>query len=210
MKKIKAFLKTTILGGVIVILPVLLTVFFLRWGINVITGMIRPITELFVEQFHLHKTIADILVIFIIILVCFIIGLFVKTKMGKFTYRVIEKRILKIAPGYSLFKETIKQFLGQEKTPFSSVALVQVFENSTLLTGFITDEHPDGRYTVFVPSGLNPTSGTIYHLEKEYVHLVDASVEDTMRSIISCGAGSKTLIKKLNKKKKALKGAKNE
>lgn len=201
MKKLKAFLKTTILGGLIVLLPVLLTIFFLRWGVNVVTGMIRPITVMFVDNFHLHKTIAEVLVIFIIVLVCFIIGLIVKTKMGKFTYRVIEKRILKVAPGYSLFKETIKQFLGQEKTPFSSVALVRIFENSTLMTGFITDEHPGGRYTVFVPNGLNPTSGNIFHLEKEYVHLVDASVQDTMRSIISCGAGSEDLIKKLNKKK---------
>jgi len=194
MKKIKAFLKTTILGGLIVILPVLLTLLFLRWAVNIITGIIQPLTVLFVDKFHLHKAAADILVIFIVILVCFIIGLVVKTKIGKFIYRVIEKRILKVAPGYSLFKETIKQFLGQEKTPFSSVALVRVFENSTLMTGFVTDEHPDGRYTVFVPSGLNPTSGIIYHLEKEYVHLVDASVEDTMRSIISCGAGSENLI----------------
>jgi len=194
MKKIKAFLKTTILGGLIVILPVLLTFMFLRWAVNLITDIIRPVTVLFLDKLHLHKTAADIMVIFIIILVCFIIGLIVKTKFGTFIYRVIEKRILKIAPGYSLFKETIKQFLGQEKTPFSSVALVRVFENSTLMTGFVTDEHPDGRYTVFVPSGLNPTSGIIYHLEKEYVHLVDASVEDTMRSIISCGAGSENLI----------------
>jgi uncharacterized membrane protein len=178
---------------------------------NVITGLIRPITEMFVDKFHLHKAIADVLVIFIIILTCFIIGLVVKTRMGKFTYRVIEKRILKIAPGYSLFKETIKQFIGQEKTPFSSVALVRVFENSTMMTGFVTDEHPDGRYTVFVPSGLNPTSGIIYHLEKENVYLVDASVEDTMRSIISCGAGSKNLIKNyLEKNKKELKGEKND
>ncbi len=204
MKKIKTFLKTTILGGLIVILPVLLTLLFIRWAVNIITGIIGPITVLFVDKFHLHKTAADILVIFIIILVCFIIGLVVKTKMGKFLYRVIEKRILKVAPGYSLFRETIKQFLGQEKAPFSSVALVRVFENSTLMTGFVTDEHPDGRFTVFVPSGLNPTSGIIYHLEKEYVHLVDASVEDTMRSIISCGAGSENLIANY------LKGEKNE
>lgn len=209
MKKIKAFLKTTILGGLIVILPVLLTVFFIRWAINVITGMIKPVTVMFVDNFHLQKTIADILVIFIIVLVCFIIGLIVKTKMGKFIYRFVEKRILKVAPGYSLFKETIKQFLGQEKAPFSSVALVQVFENNTLMTGFITDEHPDGRYTVFVPNGLNPTSGNIFHLKPEYVHLVDASVEDTMRSIISCGVGSEAFIKSyLKKNREKIKGEK--
>ena len=123
--------------------------------------------------------------------------------MGKFTYNFVEKRILKVAPGYSLFKETIKQFIGQEKTPFSSVALVQVFENSTMMTGFITEEHPNGMYTVFVPSGLTPTSGIIYHVDKKYVHLLDVSVEDTMRSLLSCGAGSDVLMSNYLKKSSA-------
>ena len=100
-------------------------------------------------------------------------------------------------PGYKLFKTTIKQFLGQKETPFSRVALVRPFGNDTMMTGFVTDEHPGGGFSVFVPSGLNPTIGLILHLKKESVHLVDVSVEDTMRSIISCGAGSFKLMEKL-------------
>lgn len=58
----------------------------------------------------------------------------------------------------------------------------------------VTDTHEDGGCTVFVPTGPNPTSGNIYHLRPENVFPVDTSVEDTMRSIISCGAGSSMLI----------------
>lgn len=63
------------------------------------------------------------------------------------------------------------------------------------MTAFVTEQHVDGSYSVFVPTGPNPTSGNIYHLKKKYVHLVDVSVEDAMRSIISCGAGSGKLLK---------------
>ena len=201
MKKIKNFFKTTVLGGLIVVLPVILTAFLLKWLFNLIIGLINPLTSLVVENSNIQKYLADILVIIIIVGACFLIGLFVKTRLGRYIYVLFEKRILKMAPGYSLFKETIKQFIGQEKRPFSSVALVQVFENSTMMTAFVTEEHTDGRYTVYVPSGLNPTAGMIYHLEKKYVHIVDVSVEDTMRSIISCGAGSKILFDALNKSK---------
>jgi uncharacterized membrane protein len=65
------------------------------------------------------------------------------------------------------------------------------------VSAFVTDSHDDGSYTVFVPTGPNPTSGNIYHLKGKWVHPVDVSVEDTMRSIISCGAGSSMLIEKL-------------
>lgn len=194
MEKFKKFIKTTLLGGVIVLLPVFLTGFFLNWLFNLITGLINPLTKLVVEKAQLQKYLADILVISIIIAICFLVGLLVRTKLGSFFYRQVEKRILKVMPGYSLFKNTIKQFFGSGKKPFSRVALVQAFGNSTLMTGFVTDEHSDGRFTVFVPSALNPTTGLILHLEKRYVHLVDASVEDTMRSIISCGAGSRKLL----------------
>jgi uncharacterized membrane protein len=77
------------------------------------------------------------------------------------------------------------------------VALVRLFGNETLVSAFVTETHPDGSYTVFMPTGPNPTSGNIYHVPGENVFPVDVSVEDTMRSIISCGAGSSTLVAKL-------------
>jgi len=74
------------------------------------------------------------------------------------------------------------------------VALEQIYSNDTLMTAFVTDEHSDGSFSVFVPTGPNPTSGLIYYLKGEWVHLIDVPVEDDMRSIISCGAGSARLI----------------
>ena len=204
MERLKRFLKTTILGGVIVLLPVVLTFFFLRWVYNFIIGLIEPLTRLVIESSITQKYLADVLVIVIIIVVCFLIGLSVKTSLGRFAYDMVEKRILKVAPGYTLFKETIKQFLGSERAPFSSVALVRVFENSTMMTGFIADEHPEGYYTVYIPSGLNPTTGLIYHLEKQYVHLLDVSVEETMRTIIGCGTGSRKLLDHFLRERKTL------
>lgn len=124
--------------------------------------------------------------------------LLVRTRLGTWLYALIESRLLRRAPGYSMIKETIAQFLGKKQMPFSSVALVKIFGNDTLASAFVTDTHEDGSYTVFVPTGPNPTSGAIYHLQAENVFPVAVSVEDAMRSIISCGAGSSVLIAKLN------------
>jgi uncharacterized membrane protein len=203
MKRIKRFLKTTILGGVIVILPIALTFFFLRWVFNFATGLIEPVTRMLMEQSKMQKFVADIIVIAVIVLICFLIGLVVKTRFGRFLYITVEDKILEIAPGYNLFKETIKQILGRDRAPFSTVALVQVLgpASNTMMTGFVTDEHPDGYYTVFIPSALTPTSGLIYHVEKQYVHIVDAKVEETMRTVISCGMGAQKLLEDFLQKK---------
>ena len=194
MKKVKTFIKTSLIGGFIVVLPIAILLAALNWIFNFITGLIQPFTDFIVLQADIKVTIANMTVISIILFLCFILGTIVRTKIGKFLYTSIENTFLIKIPGYTLVKETVTQFLGDKKSPFSSVALVNIFGNETMVTAFITDEHSDGSFTVFVPTGPNPTSGNIYHLRKEFVHKIDASVEDTMRSIISCGAGSKKLI----------------
>ena len=200
MKRIKEFFKTTLIGGFIVILPVALLFAVFKGIFNFITKLIKPFTDLLVEHSDLMRFIADLVVLIIIFSVCFIIGYIVKTNLGKWMYNAIEKNLLKKFPGYKLIKETVLQLLGNESSPFSSVALVNIFENETRVTAFITEEHADGSFTVFVPTGPNPTSGNIYHVKKQYVTKTDADVEDAMKSIISCGAGSSKIIKSINNK----------
>jgi uncharacterized membrane protein len=195
MEKLKNFLKTSLLGGVVVILPVAILASVTLWIFNLVTGLIEPLTRLLISDSQLNEKAAEILVIILIVLACFFVGVLVRTQLGDFLYRFIETRILKLAPGYSMIKETVLQIFGSKKdSPFSSVALVQVFGNETLMTAFVTDKHEDGSFTVFVPTGPNPTSGLIYHLEGRYVHPADIPVQDAMRSIISCGAGSAQLM----------------
>lgn len=195
MKRLNDFLKSTLVGGLLVILPLTILLFALTWVFGLIHKAIRPLTTLLVTNSRLQGLAADLIVIAVLIAACFAVGVFVRTRLGKWIYQLLESKLLLKAPGYSLIKETVSQFVGKKKSPFSSVALVQIFGNETLASAFITDEHEDGSYTVFIPTGPNPTSGNIYHLPSRYVHPVDVPVEDAMRSIISCGAGSSMLIK---------------
>jgi uncharacterized membrane protein len=195
MDKLKEFLKTSLLGGVVVILPVAILVSVTVWVFNLISGWISPLTRLLTKDLQVNEFIAESFAIVVILVACFSVGVLVRTRLGDLLYRLLETRILKLAPGYSMIKETVLQLFGNRKdSPFSSVALAQIFCNSTMVTCFITDTHADGSFTVFVPTGPNPTSGLIYHLEGKYVHPVDVPVQDAMRSVISCGAGSGSLL----------------
>lgn len=194
MEKARTVFKTILLGGLLVILPVTIVAGVFVWLYGGITGLIEPLTRLLLERADLPGFVADLTVIALIVFFCFIVGVLVKTGWGRFVHQRLEKRVLELAPGYSTIKEALNQFLGRSKPPFSSVALVRPFESEALITGFVTDEHPDGWYTVFLPTGPNPTSGLIYHLPAERVRLIDAGVEQAMRTIISCGAGSSRLL----------------
>ncbi len=196
MERIKAFIKTTLIGGIGIILPIVILVLVFSWLFGFVTRNIQPVTNLIFANQDSIGIFADVISIILIITVCFLVGVIVRTKLGHYIHDSIEKILLKKIPGYNIAKDTVEQFIGREEMPFSSVALVKLFDNDTLVTGFITDKHSNGSYTVFVPTGPNPTSGNIIHVKPEKVFKVDISVEHAMKSIIACGAGSNKLIEK--------------
>jgi len=195
MKRLKEFFKSAVIGGLLVVLPSAIFLFIVSWTFGMVSKVIAPLTTVVMDKSPAQGKIADVLVIVLLVLICFAVGVLVRTKLGKWIFSLLEANVLLKAPGYSLIKETVAQFLGNKKSPFSSVALVQIYGNDTMASAFITDEHDNGHVTVFVPTGPNPTSGNIFHLPAKYVHPVDVPVEDAMRSIISCGAGSSLLVK---------------
>jgi uncharacterized membrane protein len=194
MRRIRLFLQTTLLGGLVVVLPVAILYFVGRWIVKVIASTLQPLTPLLGPDYNQYSLLAHLIVLTFLLLICFLIGLAVRTQFGGLLYGIIERRVLKIAPGYSLVKETIVQLLGKERPPFSTAVLARPFGNETLVSAFITDSHSDGSHTVFVPTGPNPTSGFIFHLPHSAVFPIRMPMERVMRSIISAGAGSRDLL----------------
>lgn len=195
----KQFIKTTVIGGVIVILPIVLIWFLIRWLFMTVTDLIQPLTDIAIRQYQLPEFVGDLVVIFIIVLGCFLVGLIVSTQVGKYLHALFDDSLQRLAPGYRMIKEVVVQILGSaENSPFSrgEVARVKLFgeDCATEVTALVTDRHDDGMVTVFMPTGPNPTSGNIYHVPESQVTLCpEIPLDSAMRTIIACGAGSKEI-----------------
>ncbi|HEC42654.1 MAG TPA: DUF502 domain-containing protein [Bacteroides sp.] len=187
------YINTTLLGGVAAILPLALVLMVFRWVITVIGKYLRPIVDFFTMHLNIDSRWIELsiylIVLAAILMAFFFIGIIIQTRIGTFFKKAFEKKYLMKIPGYKIARETVMQFFGKSKSFFKEVVLVDLFNSGTLMTGFITDNQ--GEFiTVFVPTGPNPTSGNIYHVRKKNVYKTTAAVDDGMRSIISCGAGS--------------------
>jgi len=197
-RRFRNFLRTTLIGGVVALAPLTLIILLFRWVISVIGRNLTPLVDTILQdpdpnpyfKFALYViTFTAILIFF------FIIGLIVRSRLYRFMSKA-EDRYLQKIPGYKLAKETVQQFFGKNRSFFREVVLVDIFNSGALMTGFITDDQGEV-LTVFVPTGPNPTSGNIYHLNKDRVQKTGASVDSGMKSIISCGAGSAELFASL-------------
>ncbi len=189
----KKYINATLLGGIAALLPLGLVILIVRWLINLVQKFLGPIVEWFAKQLEINSywlLVASYVVLIIGILAgFFFIGMMIRTRTGRFFKKELEQRYLMKIPGYKIARETVMQFFGKHRSFFSEVVLVDLFNSGTLMTGFITDDH--GEYlTVFVPTGPNPTSGLIYHVKKDKALRTGATVENAMKSVISCGAGS--------------------
>lgn len=204
MKNIQLFLKNSFIGGFLIVLPVAALISIIKWIYDFVVARVDYLPKFINYIFDLESDIlngglGELLALFIASVFCFVVGATVKTKVGNFLYQVLEDNVLIRIPGFKIIKETINQFAGDNDNLFRKVALVRIFENDVRVTAFITNVNPDGSYTIFMPTAPNPTSGLIYHVKAEFVEIIDISVEEAMKTIISVGAGSQVLINKSTK-----------
>ena len=192
--RLKNFFRTTFIGGLVALLPISLVVILFRWIIGLVEKYLGPLIGLVETDSQFYKLGLYLLALIGIFLLFFFIGLIIKTSWGNFLRNGLEKRYLSKIPGYKLARETVTQFFGKNRSFFSEVVLVDLFNSGTLMTGFITDDQGE-IITVFVPTGPNPTSGNIYHVPVEKVTKTTTHVDAGMKSIISCGAGSVEMFK---------------
>jgi uncharacterized membrane protein len=190
IKRLNNFLRTTLLGGAIVVLPLTIFALLAKLIFDTLRALIAPVSNLVKLPFITSDFLTDLITFALIIAFFFLVGLLVQTRLGKGMVALIERELFVKLPMYSTIKETVLQFSGAKKMPFSQVALVRPFGNDTLMYGFIADEHENGKYTVFVPTAPNPTNGFVFYLESHQVQLVDVKPEDAIRMIIGIGTGA--------------------
>lgn len=195
------FVRQSLMGGLLIVLPVTIIVIFFKWLYQTASGFISPLTTIFVD-IGFPKLLADVVVIGILVLFCFAIGNLVATRVGSWLWRNIEEMLIVRVPGYRSVREVTVQLLGKSSdSPFKrgEVALVRLYgkDVGVSVLALVTARHAHGAYTVFVPTGPNPTSGFIYVMDAELVTLrPDIRVEQLMKTVIACGAGSATLLQK--------------
>lgn len=192
-KGFRNFIVATLKGGLLVALPITIFIVLVGMIISFFIGLLAPFKSLFGLNGVSGQWFIDLLSVLIVIFGFFLIGLFVDTRQGKRFFLRFEQEFFMQLPMYTSIKETVQQFTGTRKMPFRQVVSVDVFNNSTRMIGFITDEMDHGFYAVFVPTGPNPTNGFIFCVNKEQLEFLDVKPDAAMRMIIGVGTGASNL-----------------
>ena len=191
MTKIKNYL----LAGILVWLPIALTVWVLSSIISFATSIIpHQLTSEYL--FHIRIPGSEIIIAVILLLLT---GLIATNILGQKFFELGNKLILHIPIVKSIYKG-IKQvsdtLLSDSGNAFRKALLVRFPHTDAWTIAFITgkpfvgifnDDITNNYINVYVPTTPNPTSGYFIMVKKEDCLDIDLSVDEALRYVISMG-----------------------
>lgn len=195
MKNIIRYLLGGLITGFIVIVPVYLSFLLLLKAMSSVTGLVKPVALLLPDWLPGE----DLIAILLVLILCFMVGMIVRTKAGKAVKERIERSLFERIPGYALLRSLTQRLVGEGRENVWKPALAEIEE--ALVPAFIIEEFDDGRYTVFVPSVPTPLAGAVYILERGRVHPIDVPFTQAIKGISRWGQGSKELVAAMERNK---------
>ncbi len=188
MRTIAEFTKTTLIGGVLVLIPIYLSVLLLLKALGGIVALVAPITAGLPETLPLREVIAMLL----LIAACFACGVAVRTGPGRRAKEAFERTVLERIPGYALIRGLAGKIAGKEGEHTFIVVLAEI--EDALVPAFLVEECDDDHCAIFVPSVPTPAAGANYIIAKSRVHVVDVPFTSAVSVISKWGAGSSNLL----------------
>jgi len=178
----------SLVAGLLVLTPAYLAALLLLKAIGSLGGLLKPIAGLLPAW----MPAAQLLSVALILVVCFVVGLALRTAPGQALRSRLERSVLDKIPGYTLLRSLTQRLAGESEDEAWKPALAEIEE--ALVPAFIIEVLADGRYTVFVPSVPTPLAGAVYVLSRERVHPLNVAFTQAMRTVSRWGSGCKDLV----------------
>ncbi len=184
LKKLRAI----IIAGLVVTVPIGLTVWVLVWLFESIDKLLRPLTVYVFGHEVVGIGFAGIVVLVLLV------GIIATNVIGRRIVRWGEGLLGKVPISRVLYvavKQVLQSFADPQKTGFMQVVMVQYPRKDIYAIGFITNIHTDEQgkklVNVFIPTSPNPTTGFLQILDETEVIHTSLTIEEGLKMVVSAG-----------------------
>ena len=187
-------LRTKIFAGILVVLPLGITILVLKFVFNTLDNILGPIMpHITIYPFNREFSIPGLGIIGFFLLL-YLIGVVATNVLGRklvswgdrlFTTIPVVKNI------YAASKQLTDAFSASRKGSFRQAVFVEFPQEGNYMLGFVTNEVADledqKKVTVFIPTAFVPPQGFLLFLPKEKIIPSRMSIEEAIKSIMSVG-----------------------
>lgn len=193
-------------AGLVFAAPTALTVYLVYWMTVTIDRLVQ---SLFPAQNSWAQILFQVPGIGVIIslAVLVLLGLLLQNVVGNYFVHRWEKLFSKLPLVRTIFltiKQVVDAFFGKNAMTFREVALVEYPRKDLWALCFVTgttqgevqEKTSDDVINVFLPTTPNPTSGFLLFVPRQDLHILDMTVEQGIKMIISAGIITPDHVKK--------------
>jgi len=189
-------------NGVVILMPIIITVILIKFLVIKVNDIVlEPFLRLIsaggadISRVYFAKGLILIGVVFFIAVIGWAARILFINRVFSWGERILIKVPI-MGRIYNAVKQISSAFLGQGKTIFKQVVMVEYPRKGLYSLGFTTGTSKGELRTalgrsginVFVPTTPNPTSGIFIVVPKEEVRFLKMSVEDGMKLVVSGGS----------------------
>ncbi len=195
MKTIADFLKTTVIGGLFILLPLLLLELMLVEIFELIVLLATPIADLFPKSWIEAVNAPALVAVALILLASFALGVAARSAIGQRLGRWLERNTVGRIPLYGVLKGLAARLIEiGEGSAFKPAILVSADGQREF--SYLIEDHGDGNATIMLPWAPTPLSGSVKIVPMQQVQVLDTSLGDLTRVLSHWGVGAHELIRR--------------
>lgn len=192
-------IRTNFLTGLVVVAPVVLTIYLLWTVITFIDSLVVPWVPARYNPSVIFDTYIPGFGVVIFVVFTAVVGALTKNLFGRQLVRLgedIVERMPIVRSVYNGVKQIIETLLSQSATSFKTACLVEYPRKGIWAIAFVSTETrgevpakagvPE-MVSVFLPTTPNPTSGFLLFVPRQDVVILDMTIEEAAKLIISAG-----------------------
>ena len=193
-------LRNYFLTGLIIVGPVGITLYVVYWFIELVDAWVKPfVPEKYLPETYLPFTVPGVGLMFSITALM-VIGALTANLFGRTLVSYGEMmldRMPVVRNVYGALKQIFETVLSQSNNTFQNVGLIEYPRRGLYAIVFISTDtkgeikeradNGDGLLSVFLPTTPNPTSGFLLFVPQRDVVILDMSVEEAAKLVISAG-----------------------
>jgi uncharacterized membrane protein len=188
MSNAKRFLKDTVVGGLLFLVPLVLLMLVLGRAVKAVGRAAEPIAQRFPSNALAGVALSTVLAVVFLLLVCFVVGAFARTAWGRKTTAWFEESLLGGLPQYRMVKGLAEGLTQVQDAAGLRVALANIEDAWQL--AYVMEELDNRWLVVFLPQAPTPMAGNVMYLPPDRVRPLDVTVAQAMQLVRKLGIGS--------------------
>ena len=185
-------LRTTILGGIVFLIPLTLVIVALTKGLMVTTKLAKPLADFMPVDSVGGITLVSVWALLLLFLICYLAGLLARMAFARKMANRIESKIQIFFPRYTAIREMTKGLRGDAQINRMKPVLAQFDDQAQI--AFEVERGEDGLVALFVPGSPDPWAGVVVHMTPDRIKPLDVSFENVIHGMKRMGYGTSSMI----------------